>query len=313
MPSLRESQHSMRRSLPHETGGDAADQFLSAGIGARQRLDVYRNTILSTQSKALRLSFPEVQRLVGPDFFEMAAQTFAREHPPLCADLNLYGAEFPDFLQQVESAAALDYLPDVARLDWAVNRALHATDANALELSRLEAIDPCEQDRVCFVSHPSISMLKSSFPIGTIWRAVLQRDDPALAAIDLKEGPAFLLVERVADQVEVRRLDASAGASPKRCSAATVLPPLSAKRRASTRPPSSRAICWLAAASRSISCRRKFRDDRAAHTRPRLAASRSLCLARAAAAVCLATVFWSSGTTKLTNWDTTLALFTNEY
>lgn len=58
--------------------------------------------------------------------------------------------------------------------------------------------------------HRSISMLKSSFPVDTIWRAVLQQDDPAMAAIDLKEGPAFPVVERVADQVEVRRLDPAA-------------------------------------------------------------------------------------------------------
>ena len=210
MPSLRESQHSMRRWLLHEADGDAAGQILSAGIAPRQRLNIYRNTILSTLSKALRLTFPAVQRLVGPDFFEAAAQTFAREHPPLCADLNRYGEKFADFLQQLESAATLDYLPDVARLDWAVNRALHATDASALELAQLEALDPGEQDRVCFVPHPSISMLKSSFPVDTIWRAVLQQDDPAMAAIDLKEGQAFLLVERVTDQVQVRRLDAGA-------------------------------------------------------------------------------------------------------
>ncbi len=210
MPSLRESQLSMQHWLLHEADGDGADQILSMGIAPRQRLNIYRNTILGTLSKALQLTFPAVQRLVGPDFFEAAAQAFAREHPPLCADLNRYGAEFPDFLQQLESAATLDYLPDVARLDWAVNRALHASDASALELASLEALDPGEQDRVCFVPHPSISMLKSTFPVDTIWRAVLQQDEPAMVAIDLKEGPALLLVERVADQVEVRRLDAAA-------------------------------------------------------------------------------------------------------
>lgn len=202
----------MRRWLLHEADGDAVDQIVSAGIAARQRLNIYRNTILSTLSKAVRLSFPAVQRLVGPDFFEGAAQTFASEHPPLCADLNRYGEEFPDFLQRLKSAAALEYLPDVARLDWAVNRALHATDACALDLARLEALGPSEQERVCFVPHPSISLLKSSFPVDTIWRAVLQEHDLAMAAIDLKEGPAFLLVERVADQVEVCRLDACAWA-----------------------------------------------------------------------------------------------------
>lgn len=208
MPSLRDIQHSMRRWLLQDANGDPADQILNAGIAPRLRLNVYRNTILSTLSKALRLSFPAVQRLVGPDFFGEAAQIFVREHPPRCADLNGYGSEFPNFLQHLKAAATLEYLPDVARLDWAVNRALHASDASALQMSQLEAIDPFAQDRVCFVAHPSISMLRSNFPVDSIWRAVLQRDEPAMAAIDLGGGPAFLLVERVADQVEVSRLDA---------------------------------------------------------------------------------------------------------
>jgi hypothetical protein len=36
----------------------------------------------------LRLSFPAVHRLVGANFFEGAAQIFARDQAPRCAELN---------------------------------------------------------------------------------------------------------------------------------------------------------------------------------------------------------------------------------
>ena len=207
MPSLRDVQHAMRRSLLQDAGDDASADIVSAGLSPRQRLSIYRNTTLGTLANALRLSFPAVHRLVGADFFDGAAQVFARGQPPRCADLNVYGAEFADFLQRFEPAATLAYMADVARLEWAVNRALHAADAQALDASALAAVAPSDHDRVCFVAHPSISTLRSNLPVDTIWRAVLQQDDAGMAAIDQGSGPVCLMVQRLLGEVEVVRLD----------------------------------------------------------------------------------------------------------
>ena len=207
MPSLHELQRAVGRSLLHEADDGGYAWVIGAGLAPDQRLEIHRNTFLGSLAAALRLSFPAVHRLVGADFFETAAQVFAREQPPRCADLNAYGAEFADFLQRFKPAATLAYLPDVARLEWAVNRALHATDATPLDLSKLAAVAPADQHHVCFAAHPSISTLRSNFPVDAIWYAVLHQDDAALGAIDLADGPACLMVQRLADEVEVMRLD----------------------------------------------------------------------------------------------------------
>jgi len=207
MPSLRDVQHAMRRSLLQDADGNASAHIVAAGLAPRQRLNIYRNTIVGTLTNALRLSFPAVHRLVGAEFFEGAAQIFALESPPRCAELNDYGTGFPDFLQRFEPAATLAYLADVACLEWAVNRALHAPYVPALDASTLATVPPSEHERVCFVAHPSISMLRSSFPVDTIWRAVLQHDEAAMAAIDLGSGPVCLIVQRLGNEVEVERLD----------------------------------------------------------------------------------------------------------
>ena len=44
---------------------------------------------------------------------------------------------FPEFLARFPPAASLAYIADVARLEWAVNRALHAPDAAPLDVARL--------------------------------------------------------------------------------------------------------------------------------------------------------------------------------
>ncbi|CAN7761636.1 DNA-binding domain-containing protein [Variovorax sp. LjRoot84] len=210
MPSLHDVQHAMRCSLLQDGEGPAADLIVGAGLAPAQRLSIYRNTMVATLANALRLSFPAVHRLVGADFFEGAAQIFVRDKAPRCADLNAYGAEFPDFLQRFEPAATLAYLPDVARLEWAVNRALHAPDADPLTVERLATVAPADHGKVCFTAHPSVSMLRSEFPVDAIWRAVLQQDDEAMAAIDPGSGPVCLLVQRLTGEVEVERLDEGA-------------------------------------------------------------------------------------------------------
>lgn len=213
MPSLLELQQAVCRRLLSEVdepSDEAMRHIVASDLAPAQRLSIHRDTILSTLVRALRLSYPAVQRLVGREFFGDAAQRFARLHAPRCADLNAYGGEFADFLQRFEPARSIAYLADVARLEWAVNRALHAANVPMLEPSQLAALAPCDHARVRFTAHPSLSLLRSDYPIDAIWRAVLKCDDAAMAAIDLADGPVHLLVLRPADEIEVLRLEESA-------------------------------------------------------------------------------------------------------
>lgn len=205
MPTLLELQQAMRRSVvQHDDEAIAA--FLADGV-AHDRLDIYRNTIFSGLTKALRLCYPVVQRLVGDDFFDGAAQFFIAEHPPRAAYLDQYGEEFSDFLRHFPPAASLAYLADVARLEWAVNYAIHAPDVEPLELARLAAVEPNDQSRVSFVPHPSIRLLRADYPVDDISRAVLAGDNGILATLDVDAGAVHLLVERRTAGVEVVRLD----------------------------------------------------------------------------------------------------------
>ena len=172
-----------------------------------QRLSVYRNTLDSTLENALRLSYPAVRGLVGTEFFEAAARIFVHERPPRASWLDLYGADFGDFLAAFAPAASLPYLPDVARLEWAVTRAFHAADTEPIDANRLAAVDPESHDRLRFTVDPSVSLLRSGYPADAIWRAVLEGDNAALAALDLAEGPVRLLVQRMTTGVEVVRID----------------------------------------------------------------------------------------------------------
>jgi hypothetical protein len=208
MPTLLELQQAMHRSLILRDN-QAAGAMLANNI-APDRLDIYWNTIISGLTKALRLSYPAVERLVGAEFFDGAAQVFIRDRPPGVAYLDMYGDKFPEFLHHFPPAASLAYLADVARLEWAVNCAIHAPDVEPLDLAKLAAIDSEDQGRVRFVAHPSVCLLSADHPVDRIWHAILARDDAELASLDINAGPIHLLVERRAAGVEVARLDQSA-------------------------------------------------------------------------------------------------------
>jgi hypothetical protein len=196
--------------------GDAAAALAEAVTPTahpRERLEIYRNGSRGTLVNALRLAFPAVQRVVGEQFFEAAAQEFIGGHPPTSAYLNEYGAEFGEFLGTFAPAAVVPYLADLCALEWAVNRALHAEDIPAMGAARWAELQLAAQAHTAaqlqWVIHPSLSALRLRYPADSILRAVLEQDEPAMAAIDLTSGPVHLLIERDAQQlVQVSRIDA---------------------------------------------------------------------------------------------------------
>jgi len=207
MTSLLELQRAMGAALL--TGsGDIAATIVANGIAPAARLNVYRNNVLSNLTGALKLSFPAVERLVGPDFFAGAAQRFIAAAPPRRANLYDWGDGFAGFLQAFAPAASLPYLADVARLEWAIGRALHAPETKTLDVRALAGLAADQQDAVRFRAHPSVSLLALAHPAHRIWQAVLARNDAALRMIDPGCGGEWLVIHRATAGVEVLHVPA---------------------------------------------------------------------------------------------------------
>lgn len=205
MPTLLETQNAFMKGLVAHDSAAAAAHIIADGLLPEARLSIYRNTFIATLTTTLRLSYPAVRQLVGSEFFESASRVFIEAAPPESAYLNEYGAAFPEFLAGFPPAESVSYLPDVARLEWAVNRALHADDIPAIDLGRLSTIAPENHNRIVFVPHPAVGLVESRYPVDEIWRAVLAEDDAAIASIDLTSGPVRLLVHRRDSGIEVIR------------------------------------------------------------------------------------------------------------
>jgi len=204
MPSLPELQRQFAAAVLADP--PATPPFALAGdANAAERIGIYRNAILANYRSALRQSYPVVLRLVGAPFFDAAVDAFVRAHPSTSGDLGDYGDAFGDFLAGYPHAAALAYLPDVARLEWAIDEAKRAADAEASAADVLAALGRVATERLPvarLVLAPSCRLLASPFPILRVWQAN-QAADEDVEPVSLDAGAEHLLVRRVGDEVVV--------------------------------------------------------------------------------------------------------------
>lgn len=205
MPSLEELQQDICDAICGSDDARLSDLIAGDGMDPGARLRIYRNHAIITLTDALKATYPVICRLVSEGFFAYAAHEFMREHMPEKPSLAQYGGAFPDFLAEFPPCRDFPYLADVARLEWAINEALHADGIVAIGRRELSGISAADAPRLVLTLHPSVRLLDSRWPIERIWRANQTNGDPDLA-IDLDSGGVRLQVQRRADRVILKSL-----------------------------------------------------------------------------------------------------------
>ena len=143
-----------------------------------------------------------VRKLLWDDAFNRIAHLYVTAEPPRSPVLLEYGESFPQFLRSIGEGTAADYLADVAELEAARTRAYHAADATPISRDAFSALAPEQLPDLRLTLHPSMVLLKSRFPVVSIWEANLHDNDNALR----QWQPECALIARPHLQVEVRRV-----------------------------------------------------------------------------------------------------------
>jgi Putative DNA-binding domain len=192
--SLLELQREVRAGILDAAPAALLARIAADGLDVERRLQIYRNNTLISLTEALRTTFPVATRLVGEKFFAFAADRFIRAHPPQAPRLIEYGATFPRFLAAFEPAGTLPYLPDVARLEWAVNAVYNAPDEPPLEPAALATVPEELYAVLRFSLRSGCRSVASPYPIKRIWLA--NQVDAPPETIYLDAGGVELLVMR---------------------------------------------------------------------------------------------------------------------
>jgi hypothetical protein len=157
-----------------------------------KRFGVYRNNVIAGLAEALAAGYPATVHIVGEEFFAAMARVFVRCRPPTSPSLLTYGDGFADFVEGFEPASELIYLPDVIRLEDARARAYHAADIAPLAPRDIAAVPPKRLGGLVVEIHPSAAIVRSAFPIITIW--AMNAGETELGPIDDRKGEDALVI-----------------------------------------------------------------------------------------------------------------------
>ncbi len=148
--------------------------------GSPARLNIYSIAYRSRLGESLKENYPILARVLGDDAFVELANAFLDHYPSSTPSIRWYGTALADFT--IEHADALQHpcLTDLIRMEWALNIAFDAADAEPLQVSDLMAVQPDEWPALQFEPHASLQLLAMNWNIAPLWSA-LSADENAEA------------------------------------------------------------------------------------------------------------------------------------
>lgn len=206
MPALRELQADFLGAMFGADTPQLLETIVGDGLPPAARLQIYRHHVLTSLTDVLQTTFPVICRLVDERFFRYVADAYIRQYPPAVPCLFEYGTHFPDFLATFAPCRHLEYLGDVARLEWAMHMALHAEGCTPLDPAELGGLAAHDVARLTLQFDPAVTLLASPWPLDQIWR-MHQAGEAEPLPIDLSAGGVALEIRRWEDDVGFRRLD----------------------------------------------------------------------------------------------------------
>lgn len=201
---LSRAQHAFALALLNPDAGAPSTLRAAAAPRACSGFAVYRNNVAASLIGVLAARFPVIVRLVGEGAFRDLALRFIAACPPRSPVLLGYGEGFPEFLQNLNDTVMAAYLADIARLEVARGHAYHAADAEPVTAERFGRLVPDELPRLQVLLHPSLTLLRSKFPVVSAWEANQPGADAAIVCWRAEDAMVF----RPHDDVVVTRLGA---------------------------------------------------------------------------------------------------------
>lgn len=186
---------------------ELAELFICGETIVPGRLKIYRNNIMGNLTGALRGSYPLVEKLTGEDFAKSLMRAFILENPPHEACLNRYGSALAGFIESFAPAKDLPYLPDVARLEWAMNEAYYAPDDEALTSAALQNVPLEKLADMVLPPRSSVRLLDSRWPLLAIRDFCLKEKRDDRETLDLDQGGCRGMVYRPGLSVDIIALE----------------------------------------------------------------------------------------------------------
>ncbi|WP_420213832.1 DUF692 family multinuclear iron-containing protein [Janthinobacterium fluminis] len=209
-PELAAVQHSFATALLAPAQQEAALAHCK-GEDNIHRFALYRGNLTATWEKTLAHAYPVLRMLVGAECFGGLARAYGHAQPSDSGDLNRFGGQFASFLAAFPHMAHLPYLPDMARLEWALHRAHYGADARAVSAADIAAVGAQRIETAQLRLHPACTLLASDWATLPLWQA--HQDGGAAAFPAQMLGDSYAIVTRPAWQAQALPLSKAAHAA----------------------------------------------------------------------------------------------------
>lgn len=84
-----------------------------------ENFDIYINNCYLGLAANLQDKFPITQMILGDDFFENIAQKYIAQNPQKFGENNSFGENFAQFLNPIGQEFNIEYVADIAEIEWA--------------------------------------------------------------------------------------------------------------------------------------------------------------------------------------------------
>ncbi|MBL8446645.1 MAG: putative DNA-binding domain-containing protein [Zoogloeaceae bacterium] len=179
-----------------------ADLFTGDLDRNARRFALYRGNLTANWERSLVNAYPVLQQMVGDEFFAGLARDYGRQVGSASGDLNEFGGALADFLTDFPPIAPYPYLPDLARLEWAVHRAYYAAEETPLSAEDLALLgaDALEDDRIGLRS--GYALFAAPWAVDALWQA--HQTNPLGPLPNEMSAPCHVLISRPSWRVTIR-------------------------------------------------------------------------------------------------------------
>ncbi len=173
--NLKQLQNSFSKHLLYESI-DIEALNITGPFSPEELLGLYRNNFYISFRDYLQACFPSVELLVGDDFFEQLTKAFTKDKSLESASIEFYGEQFSDYIADCEQVQGLSYIADIARFDWAMDRAKSVIEFNEFPFAQMTELNEQQQLNITFLLQPNTLLMAADTPVLDIWCGVQKGD-----------------------------------------------------------------------------------------------------------------------------------------
>ncbi len=177
-----------------------------------QGIRIYQNNLLMTATRALSITYPVIEKMVGKQTLTALAKLLLHRDPPDSGDWAEWGESLAELLTTTELVQQAPYLFDMAQLEWKIHQVSRCPE-QAVNLATLSRLTDYDLARVYIRLSPAIALQHSNYPIDALWRAHQTRNDyfqinqrELKKAIQQHQGACLLLIYQQHQVAQLKRV-----------------------------------------------------------------------------------------------------------